>query len=146
MNLMRIFPAAFVAPWFFVVVGCKTDPAITFSQNPSGPPVAAVAAVVAQRDSVASATNVYYKIEGGPGCALFLPESVNADFGGNETSNVVGGTKVIVINGNFPLPNEMPQPRLSPPESAFAGPASGHRDMALLDTTAAPPTGLKPSP
>jgi hypothetical protein len=77
------------------LVGCK-----------SGHPVSSVAIpdegrLVASSSSI-STTNVYYKIERGPRCAIFIPQSVYEMFPRNSED-----AKVVVINGHFPPPAEM---------------------------------------
>ena len=109
---------------FLSLVGCKSDR-----------PVSSVV-IPAQTHTVASAgqtstTNVYYMFDKGPGCAFFIKQSDYDAFLGSSTE----GKKVVVIDGHFPPPSQMP---VSPTVSvlhSFPPFDSSKRDMGLIDDT-----------
>jgi hypothetical protein len=117
MNIVRFLSAM----CFLLLVGCKSDRPISSVTipNQSHPVVSA---------SPVSTTNIYYMIDKGPGCAIFIKQSdmdiINVLLG---TSSV--GTKVVVVDGHFPPPTEMP---ISPTISVSQ---SSRRDMSLIDDT-----------
>jgi hypothetical protein len=103
--------------FLLLFVGCK-----------SGHPISSVAIPgqghpVASSSSIAT-TNIYYMIDRGTGCAFFIPQSVYEMFPPSGE-----GTKVVVVDGHFPPPTQMP---ISPTISISQ---SGRRDMSLIDDT-----------
>jgi hypothetical protein len=122
MNIMRFLFIIFLAP--LIVVGCKSDQTISFSPSPGRADLS-----VADQRCPISTTNVYYKIERGPGCAYFIPESDYESIGGS------GGTKVVVVDGHFPPPAEMPKPATLATAQNLPSLDYSKRDMSLIDDT-----------
>ena len=103
---------------FLLLVGCKSDPPISSVTIPDqNHPVVSASPV--------STTNIYYMIDKGPGCAIFIKQSDIDPFFGPSSE----GRLVTVIDGHFPPPTQMP---VSPTISASQ---FGRRDMSLIDDT-----------
>jgi hypothetical protein len=117
MKIVQFLPAMF----FSVFVGCKSD------HTTSSVVIPAQRSQVALSSSI-STTNIYYMIDQGPGCAVFFKQSdielMNALLGTSSK-----GTKVVVVDGHFPPPSQMPtSPSISVDQFS-------NRDMSLLDDT-----------
>jgi hypothetical protein len=67
MNTMRLL-LMILAPLLFM--GCKSDQPITFTSVPSRADL-----IVTDQHPTISATNIYYMIDKGPGCACFFKQS-----------------------------------------------------------------------
>ena len=123
MKRMRLLPAVLVAPWLFT--GCQSDENVTFTSSPRLPALA-----VAEQHAPISTSNVYYQIDRGPGCAIFIPESEYHLFGGGE------GKRVAVVDGHFPPPAERPkQEAMAPAHDLPRFDYYSRRDMSLIDDT-----------
>jgi hypothetical protein len=79
----------------------------------------------------------------GPGHAFFFLESANTFFGGSPEANVVGGTRVVVINGHYPMPEEMPGQTILPTAQILSRNDYRRRDLSLIDTSWVLPNDLK---
>ena len=118
MNIMRFLPVM----CFLLLVGCKSDHPISSVTIPEQSH-----AVVSA--SPASTTNIYYMIDKGPGCAIFLKQSdVDAFFGTNSE-----GRLVTVVDGHFPPPTQMPISLHTLPSGSLSPFDYSRRDMTLLD-------------
>ena len=102
----------------FLVLGCKSGT----NQAAKGQP-----ALISSTEPH-SVTNIYYVIDKGPGRAIYIPESAY------EFMHGTGGTKVAIVNGQFPPPPEMP----NVPQIAQTLPT-----LDLIDTRTQPPVDLK---
>jgi hypothetical protein len=119
MNIMRFLPAM----CFLLLVGCKSDHPISSVAIPDQSHPVALASLV-------STTNIYYMIDKGPGCAVFIRQEDWELFPPSSE-----GTKVVVVDGHFPPPTQMPiSPTISASQS-FSPLGYGRRDMSLIDDT-----------
>jgi hypothetical protein len=120
MNITRFLPAML----FLLFVGCKSDHTISGLVIPDqSHPVASASSI--------STTNIYYMIDRGPSCTIFIKQSDVDPFFGPSSQ----GTKVVVIDGHFPSPTQMPlSPTISVSQSL---PPLNYtrRDMSLIDDT-----------
>ena len=115
MNIMRFLPAM----CFLLLVGCKSDHPISSVVIPDqSHPVASASPV--------STTNIYYMIDKGPGSAVFIPQKYWELF-----PPLSGGTQVVVVDGNFPPPTQMPVSQSTRRDMT----QPGRRDMSLIDDT-----------
>ena len=121
MNIVRFLSAMF----FLLFVGCKSD-------HPASSIVIPEQSSLITSSSSISTTNIYYMIDEGPGRASFIKQSdmdsMNA-FLGNSNALLRVSRKVVVVDGHFPPPSQMPISR-SISVSQF-----GRRDMSLIDDT-----------
>ena len=101
-------------------MGCKSaSPHAANTQGAGRPPQPASATQI-ETSNRYPGTNIFYKFECGPGCATFVLET---DY---KSTHITGGTRVVVIDGHFPSPAEMPAspamstypviPRTQPPQ------------------------------
>ncbi len=109
---------------FLLLVGCKSDHPISSVTIPdqNHPVVSA---------SLVSTTNIYYMIDKGPGCAIFLKQSdVYASFWPSSE-----GRLVAVVDRHFSPPAQMPiSPTISVSQS-YPSLDYSKRDMSLIDDT-----------
>ena len=116
---MRFLPAV----CFLLLVGCKSDHPISSVVIPEQ------SSSVASSSSI-STTNIYYMTDEGPSRSSFIKQSdmdfFNA-FVGNSNALLTISRKVVVVDGHFPPPTQMP-PTIS--ISRFV-----RRDMSLIDDT-----------
>ncbi len=122
MKRLRFLPAALLVSWLFT--GCQSNEHITFTSSPRWPALA-----VADQQAPISTTNVYYPIDRGPGCAIFIPESIHDFFGGGE------GKRVVVVDGHFPPPAERPKQTAMAAAHDFPWLDYSRQDMSLIDDT-----------
>lgn len=121
MNIMRFLPALF----FLLFVGCKSDHPISSVGVPDQ------CCPVTSSSSI-STTNIYYMIDRGPGCAFFFKQSDYDAFFGPSSE----GTRVVVVDGHFPLPTQMPIPPTISASPSYPPFDYSRRDMSLIDDAA----------
>ena len=124
---MRFLPVMFLAPLLFM--GCKSDQPISFTPVPSRADIA-----VTDQHPTISTTNIYYMKDIGPGCAIFTSQSdaeSEAAFFGTKAE----GTRVVVVDGHFPPPTQMPISQTTSVSPAFSPLDSSKRDLSLIDDT-----------
>jgi hypothetical protein len=117
---------ATILPAILLLAGCK-------SEQTASSVTARVRedSLTTHQCSEVSTTNIYYKIEEGPGCSIFLTQA-HVDFFGAD-GRPVGGTQLVVMKGQFPPPAEMPQSRRGPVPLALPW-------LDLRDTSLVPPS------
>ena len=118
MNIVRLLPAMCL----LLLVGCKSDRLVSSALIPAQTHTVASA-------SQTSTTNVYYMFDKGPGCAFFIKQSDYDAFVGSSTE----GKRVVVIDGHFPSPSQMPASPTVSVSQSFPPLDSSRRDMSLID-------------
>ena len=120
MNIMRFLPVV----CFLSFVGCKSDQPISrFAIPAQSHPVVSVREI--------STTNIYYMIDRGPGCAIFIKQSDVDSISGPLSE----GKLVTVIDGHFPEPTQMPISQSMSISQVLPPLNYSRRDMSLIDDT-----------